>query len=302
MQTVLNICAYLIYLQRNKNSAFVIIIKLPVLVIDSRCKFISKCYRSQQGGYMFDLTGQTALVTGSSQGIGLSIAEALGKAGATVAINGRDPNKVTDAMALLTSKGINAVAVPFDVTQPDEIKAAVEALNLQSGGIDILVNNAGMQIRGPLEDYSQDDWRTLFATNIDSVFYVSQAVVKGMIKQGHGKIINIASVQSELARPGIAPYTATKGAIKNLTKGMCTDWAKYGIQINAIGPGYFDTPLNKALVENPEFDAWIKKRTPAGRWGKLEDLHGAAVFLASKGSDFVNGQTLYVDGGIVSCI
>lgn len=251
---------------------------------------------------MFDLTGQTALVTGSSQGIGLSIAEALGKAGATVAINGRDPNKVTDAMALLTSKGINAVAVPFDVTQPDEIKAAVEALNLQSGGIDILVNNAGMQIRGPLEDYSQDDWRTLFATNIDSVFYVSQAVVKGMIKQGHGKIINIASVQSELARPGIAPYTATKGAIKNLTKGMCTDWAKYGIQINAIGPGYFDTPLNKALVENPEFDAWIKKRTPAGRWGKLEDLHGAAVFLASKGSDFVNGQTLYVDGGIVSCI
>lgn len=251
---------------------------------------------------MFDLTGQTALVTGSSQGIGLSIAEALGKAGATVAINGRDPNKVTDAMALLTSKGINAVAVPFDVTQPDEIKAAVEALNLQSGGIDILVNNAGMQIRGPLEDYSQDDWRTLFATNIDSVFYVSQAVVKGMIAQGHGKIINIASVQSELARPGIAPYTATKGAIKNLTKGMCTDWAKYGIQINAIGPGYFDTPLNKALVENPEFDAWIKKRTPAGRWGKLEDLHGAAVFLASKGSDFVNGQTLYVDGGIVSCI
>lgn len=251
---------------------------------------------------MFDLTGQTALVTGSSQGIGLSIAEALGKAGATVAINGRDPNKVTDAMALLTSKGINAVAVPFDVTQPDEIKAAVEALNLQSGGIDILVNNAGMQIRGPLEDYSQDDWRTLFATNIDSVFYVSQAVVKGMIKQGHGKIINIASVQSELARPGIAPYTATKGAIKNLTKGMCTDWAKYGIQINAIGPGYFDTPLNKALVENPEFDAWIKKRTPAGRWGKLEDLYGAAVFLASKGSDFVNGQTLYVDGGIVSCI
>ena len=140
------------------------------------------------------------------------------------------------------------------------------------------------------------------AVNVDSVFYVGQAVARHMIKRGCGKIINIASVQSEAARPTIAPYTASKGAIRNLTKGMCADWAKHGIQVNAIGPGYFVTPLNKALHEDPVFDEWLRKRTPAGRWGRLEDLHGIAVFLASSASDFVNGQTIHVDGGLLSVL
>jgi gluconate 5-dehydrogenase len=190
----------------------------------------------------------------------------------------------------------------FDVTQPAEVTAAVNAIEASIAPIDILVNNAGIQRRAPLDQFSDNDWRELMSTNLDSVYYVSKAVAPHMIGRGRGKIINIGSVQCELARPGIAPYTASKGAVKNLTKGMCADWARHGLQINALAPGYFATPLNKALIEDPVFDEWLRKRTPAGRWGKLEDLHGAAVFLASGASDFINGQTIYVDGGIVSVI
>lgn len=251
---------------------------------------------------IFSLAGKTALVTGSSRGIGFAIAQALGGAGARLVLNGRDEAALAQAAAQLRAAGIAAEIAVFDVTNTAAVNAGVEAIENTVGPIHILVNNAGIQRRAPLENFDDADWRALMATNLDSVYFVSKAVARHMIARRAGKIINIGSVQCELARPGIAPYTASKGAVKNLTKGMCADWARHGLQINAIGPGYFDTPLNKALVADPVFDEWLKKRTPAGRWGKLEDLHGAAVFLASPASDFINGQILYVDGGIVSVI
>jgi gluconate 5-dehydrogenase len=227
---------------------------------------------------LFDLSGKRVLVTGSSQGIGLALARGLAEHGAGIVLNGRDPEKLAAAARDLGAAGH------------------------QIGPVDVLVNNAGMQFRTPLEDFPADRWEQLLKTNISSVFYVGQAVARHMIKRGAGKIINIASVQSELARPGIAPYTATKGAVKNLTRGMCADWAKYGLQVNAIAPGYFKTPLNQALVDNAEFSSWLEKRTPAARWGDVDELVGAAVFLSSKASSFVNGHTLYVDGGITTCL
>jgi len=251
---------------------------------------------------LFNLSGRTALITGSARGIGFAIAEALCRAGARVILNSRSPGPLAEAAERLRRAGATVATSVFDVCDPVAVAVAVGQLEDSTGPIDILVNNAGMQRRAPLDQFSHEDWRQLMATNLDSVYYVSQAVAKHMIRRGRGKIINIGSVQCELARPGIAPYTASKGAIRNLTRGMCADWARHGLQINAIGPGYFDTPLNKALVEDPVFDEWLRKRTPAGRWGRLEDLHGAAVFLASSASDFVNGQTLYVDGGILSVI
>jgi gluconate 5-dehydrogenase len=251
---------------------------------------------------LFDLTGRRALITGSSQGIGFSLSEGLAAAGATVLINGRDSAKVATAVSQLTGKGSRAIGVPFDVTDPLAVDAAITAAESQHGPIDILINNAGIQRRRPLQEFPYETWREVMTTNIDSVFLVSQAVARKMIPRGRGKIVNIASLQSEAARPGIAPYTASKGAVKNLTKGMCADWAQYGIQVNAIGPGYFETPMNKALVEDPVFDAWLRKRTPAGRWGKVEELQGAAIFLSSRASDFINGQTLYVDGGVLAVL
>jgi gluconate 5-dehydrogenase len=246
----------------------------------------------------FDLTGKTALVTGSSQGIGLALAEGLGEAGAKIILNGRDGKKLEAARAALAAKGLTVSVSAFDVTDEDAVARAVAAL----GAIDILVNNAGMQFRTTLEDYPLEKWRELMRVNVESAFVVGKAVAKGMIARKAGKIINICSVQSELGRPTIAPYTATKGAIKMLTKGMCADWAKHNIQVNAIGPGYFKTPLNQALVDNPEFSSWLEKRTPAGRWGDVEELIAAAVFLASPASSFVNGHILYVDGGITSVL
>ncbi len=250
---------------------------------------------------LFDLAGRRALVTGSSQGIGLALAEGLAAHGATVVLNGRRREPLEAAAAGLRGAGHAASVACFDVTDPAAVAAGVAALAAE-GPIDILVNNAGMQFRAPLEDFPVDKWRQLLETNVSSVFYVAQAVAKGMIARGRGKIINIASVQSELARPGIAPYTATKGAVRNLTRGMATDWAKHGLQVNAIAPGYFRTPLNQALVESAEFTAWLEKRTPAARWGEVGELVGAAVFLAGDASSFVNGHTLYVDGGITTSL
>jgi gluconate 5-dehydrogenase len=251
---------------------------------------------------LFSLTGRRALVTGASRGIGYAIATALAGAGAHVILNGRAGAPLDRAAAELRTTGATVDVSSFDVTDAAAVTAGVAAIERSVGPIDVLVNNAGIQRRGPLEKFDDADWRELMAINLDSVYFVSKAVAQYMIPRGRGKIVNIGSVQCELARPGIAPYTASKGAVKNLTKGMCADWARYGLQINALAPGYFDTPMNKALVEDPVFDEWLRKRTPAGRWGKLEDLHGAAVFLASRASDFINGQTLYVDGGIVSVI
>jgi gluconate 5-dehydrogenase len=247
---------------------------------------------------LFDLTGLRALVTGSSQGIGLALARGLAEHGADVVLNGRDRGKLDAAVRELVDEGARVSASDFDVTDADAVKRGVDAIESDVGPIDILINNAGTQFRSPLEEFPVDRWEQLLKTNISSAFYVGQAVAKHMIGRGCGKIVNIASVQSELARPGIAPYTATKGAVKNLTRGMATDWAKYGLQINALAPGYFKTPLNQALVDNPEFTGWLERRTPAGRWGDVEELVGAAVFLSSRASSFVNGHTLYVDGGI----
>jgi gluconate 5-dehydrogenase len=251
---------------------------------------------------LFDLGGRTALITGSSQGIGFALAGALAAAGSHVVLNGRNQAALETAANRLRQTGAAVSTCVFDVTDGARVAEAIAALESTVAPIDILVNNAGMQRRAPLENFSDSDWRAVMATNVDSVYYVSKAVARGMIARGRGKIINIGSVQCELARPGIAPYTASKGAVKNLTKGMCADWARYGVQVNAIGPGYFATPLNKALVDDPVFDEWLRKRTPAGRWGQLDDLHGVVVFLASRASDFINGQTIYVDGGIVSVI
>ncbi len=246
------------------------------------------------GLQLFDLTGRCALITGSSQGIGLALARGLAEAGAEVVLNGRDSARLAAAAATLPG----ARVLGFDATDHTAVRAAVDGFEAEVGPIDILVNNAGMQHRGPLEDFPPDAFERLLQTNIASVFHVGQAVARHMIARRRGKIINIASVQTALARPGIAPYTATKGAVGNLTKGMATDWARHGLHCNAIAPGYFETPLNAALMADPAFTAWLEKRTPAGRWGQVEELQGACIFLASDASSFVNGHILYVDGGI----
>lgn len=247
---------------------------------------------------LFDLSGKRALVTGSSQGIGLALARGLAAAGAKVVLNGRDTVKLAAAAATIP----NAETLGFDATDHHAVRAAIDGFESATGPIDILVNNAGMQHRAPLEDFPPEAFERLLQTNIATVFHVGQAVARHMIARGRGKIINIASVQTALARPSIAPYTATKGAVGNLTKGMATDWAKHGLNCNAIAPGYFVTPLNAALVADPDFSAWLEKRTPAGRWGNVDELVGAAIFLSSDASSFVNGHILYVDGGITASL
>jgi len=251
---------------------------------------------------LFGLKGKTALITGSSQGIGLAVAHALASAGARIVLNGRDEQRLSDAAAAMSDQGFDVSQSRFDVTQRGQVVAAVDQVVEDLGQIDILVNNAGMQHRTPLEDFAEERWRALLATNLDSVFFVGQAVAKHMIQNGGGKIINVCSVQSEMGRPGIAPYSASKGAVKMLTKGMCIDWGKYNIQVNGLGPGYFKTKLNEALVEDADFSQWLTNRTPAGRWGDIDELSGAAVFLASPASNFVTGHILYVDGGVTSCL
>ena len=251
---------------------------------------------------IFDLTGRRALITGSSQGIGLALARGLAEAGAEVVLNGRDAGKLESAAAELKGQGHSASGSAFDVTDEAAIAAAVGRIERERGPINILINNAGMQFRTTLEDFPPAKFRELMRVNVESMFLVAQAVARHMIPRKTGRIINIGSVQSELGRQTIAPYTATKGAVKMLTRGMCADWAKHGMQINAIGPGYFKTPLNQALVDNPEFSGWLEKRTPAGRWGTVDELTGAAVFLASDAASFVNGHILYVDGGITAVL
>lgn len=251
---------------------------------------------------LFDLSGRRALITGSSQGIGFALAKGLADAGAEIVLNGRDEGKLGKAAAALADTGAKVHQLTFDATDHDAVRQSIDGFESGEGQIDILINNAGMQHRTELENFPAEAFERLLQTNIASVFHVGQAVARHMIERRAGKIINIASVQTALARPGIAPYTATKGAVGNLTKGMATDWAKHGLQCNAIAPGYFDTPLNAALVADPEFSAWLEKRTPAGRWGQVDELVGAAVFLASPASSFVNGHTLYVDGGITASL
>jgi gluconate 5-dehydrogenase len=251
---------------------------------------------------LFSLDDVVALVTGSSGGIGLALARGLAEAGARVVVNGRDSGKVAAAVASMKSEGLVADAAVFDVTDPQGVERAVARIEQEIGAIHVLVNNAGIQRRTPLEDFPPETWRELMRTNLDAVFYVGQAVARRMIPRRKGRIINIASVQSELARTNIAPYTASKGAVKMLTKGMATDWGKHGLRANALAPGYFRTELNKALVEDEKFSAWLSARTPLGRWGDVHELVGAAIFLASDASSFVNGHVLYVDGGVTACL
>ncbi len=251
---------------------------------------------------MFDLTGRTALITGSSTGIGFALARGLGGAGARVVLNGRNDARLQSAVRQLREEGIDAQAAAFDVTSPADVASAIEKIEREIGAIDILVNNAGMQRRAPLDEFSHEQWRELMQTNVDSVFLVGKTVARFMIGRGAGKIVNICSVQSELGRPNIAAYTATKGAVKMLTKGMAIDWGQHGIQVNGLGPGYFKTELTQALVDDETFSKWLIGRTPSRRWGDVEDLVGAAVFLASDASKFVNGHILYVDGGVTATL
>jgi gluconate 5-dehydrogenase len=250
----------------------------------------------------FSLTGRTALVTGSSQGIGLTLARGLAGAGAAIILNGRDRDKLASSADMLRAEGVTVHLLPFDVTDHTAARIAIDGFEATTAPIDILVNNAGVQYRAPLQDFPADAFERLLQTNVASLFHVGQAVARHMIARGQGRIINIASVQTALARQNIAPYTATKGAVGNLTKGMAADWAPLGLNCNAIAPGYFRTDLNTALWQDPAFNAWLEARTPARRWGRLEELVGAAVFLASDAASFVNGHILYVDGGITATV
>lgn len=251
---------------------------------------------------LFDLTGRRALVTGSSQGIGLALARGLALAGAEVVLNGRDAARLAAAAARLAGEGIAARTAGFDVTDRAAVQAGVAEIEERFGPIDILCNNAGINLRGPLHEIAEETWRTVIATNLDAAFHCAQACAQRMIPRGRGKIINTCSVMSMLARPTTGPYATTKGALMMLTKAMCADWARYGIQANGIAPGYFSTEMTAPLMADPAFNDWLCKRTPAGRWGNTDELIGVAVFLASDASSYVNGQLIYVDGGLTSVL
>lgn len=252
---------------------------------------------------LFSLAGRLALVTGSSRGIGLTLAGGLAREGARVVVHGRDQATLDAARRKISDEtGADVFTARFDLTDAAAVDAGITRVEAEAGPIGILVNNAGIQKRGPFVDFSLADWNDLVATNLTSAFLVGQRVARGMVERGAGKIINIGSVQSQLGRPGIAPYAATKGGIAMLTKGMCADLGPSGVQVNALAPGYFATELTKALVDDEEFSAWVRTRTPAGRWGNTDDLVGTLVFLASGASDFVNGQIIYVDGGMTAVV
>ena len=253
--------------------------------------------------HTFRLDGRLALVTGSSGGIGLALARGLAQAGASIVLNGRNAGKLAQAATQLAGEGIAVVHThAFDVTRRDEVDAAIAAIESGIGAIDVLINNAGMTRRAPFHELAAADWDDVMRTNVDSIFHVGQAVAKHMVARRRGRIINICSVMSELGRPGTAVYTASKGAVKMLTKGMAIDLGPHGINVNGIGPGYFKTELTDKLVRDADFSAWLINRTPSRRWGDVEDLAGAAVFLASDASKFVNGHILYVDGGVTATL
>jgi gluconate 5-dehydrogenase len=254
-------------------------------------------------GSLFDVSGAVALVTGSSRGIGAALAGGLAEAGAVVVLNGRDEPAVQQARQELADRtGRRVEAAVFDVTDQAAATAAVARIEDEVGPIGVLVNNAGVQHRVPILDLDLADWRRVLEANLTGPFVVGRAVARGMVARGNGKIINIASLMSRLARPGIAPYAASKGGIAMLTRQMCAEWAPSGVQVNAIAPGYYETALTAALVDDPAFDAWLRGRTPAGRWGRPEELVGTLLWLASAASDFVNGQVVYVDGGLTAVV
>ncbi|HSC71999.1 MAG TPA: SDR family NAD(P)-dependent oxidoreductase [Candidatus Methylomirabilis sp.] len=251
---------------------------------------------------LFDLTGKVAVITGSYQGLGLAVARGLGQAGATLILNGRNEGKLRKGVSTLSGEGFKVLGSCFDISDAAQIREKILAVEREAGPIHILVNNAGIQRRSPLEQFEESVWREVLDTNLTGLFLVTKQVVQGMIARRGGKIINICSLMCEMGRPTVGAYTAAKGGVKMLTKAMAVEWGKHNIQVNGIGPGYFTTEMNRPLYEDPKFDAWIKGRTPMGRWGDPAELVGAAVFLASRASDFVSGQVIYVDGGILAAL
>ena len=251
---------------------------------------------------LFSLAGKRALITGAAQGLGFTLARGLGAAGAELLLNDLDAPQLEAAAATLRKEGLQVTVRAFNVAREEEVAAGVAELERAAGSIDILVNNAGIHRRAPLESMSLADWQTVLDVNLTSAFLVARAVVPGMKRRRAGKIVNICSLNCELARPTIANYAAAKGGLKMLTRAMAVEWGPQNLQVNGLGPGYLLTEMTRPLAENPEFDRWIRARTPAGRWGQPEELIGAAVFLASPASDFVNGQILYVDGGLLAAL
>lgn len=251
---------------------------------------------------LFDLSNKTALVTGSSRGLGRAIAEALAAAGARIVLNGVDDARLASVVAEMSKSGCDVLSAGFDVTNEKEVISAFESFDKQGIHIDILVNNAGIQFRKPMLELDTDNWQRVIDTNLTAAFVVGREAARRMVPKGEGKIINIGSVTSDLARATIAPYAVSKGGIKMLTKAMAAEWAESGIQTNAIGPGFMITDMNEPLVANEEFNGWVKARTPAGRWGNPDELGGTAIYLASAASNYVNGQMIFADGGMTSVL
>lgn len=251
---------------------------------------------------LFNLENKIALITASSRGLGFVFAEGLAKTGVKVIVNGRNEHRVKQAIEKLKQQECDVEGYAFDVTDSVQVKRNITLMEENGGSIDVLVNNAGIHRRALLEELTEEDWKAVIDLNLSAAFTVGKYVAQGMIGRKRGKIINITSLMAEGARAATANYCAAKGGLKMRTKAMAVEWGKYNIQINAIGPGYFLTDLTKPLAEDPEFDTWVKGRTPIGRWGHPSELVGTCIFLASKASDFVNGQTIYVDGGWLAAL
>jgi gluconate 5-dehydrogenase len=245
----------------------------------------------------FDLSERRALVTGAGGGLGFAIAQGLARAGAQVVLNGRNRDRLDTAQRALKDEGMTAHAVPFDVTDASAVNDAIGDIERRIGPLDIVVNNAAINRRQPLTDVSDAHWRELMAANLDAPFFVARAVIPGMKTRRRGKIVNICSLASDIGRPNIVPYAASKGGLRMLTRALAVELAPHNVQVNGIAPGFFRTDMNAPLIADAEFSAWVARRTPAGRWGEPPEIAGAAVFLASSAADYVTGAILFVDGG-----